>query len=89
VGVITVENNLTIVPTESRLDEEIAKDIERALDRNYYVDADEMAVRVDHGIVTLMGVTNSTIARTQAEEVAMHTEGVMDVQNDLRLIIPA
>ena len=87
-GVLSVENHLTIVPTTSIVDQDIAEDIEKALDRNFYVDSEDVAVKVDRGIVTLMGDVKSTIARTQAEEIAMYTAGVMDVKNELRLITP-
>jgi osmotically-inducible protein OsmY len=87
-GVISVENHLTIVPTTSFVDQDIAEDIENALNRNYYVDAEDIAVKVDKGIVTLMGQVSSTIARTQAEDIALYTAGVMDVENELRLATP-
>jgi osmotically-inducible protein OsmY len=85
-GVISVENHLTIVPTKSIVDQDIAEDIEKALDRNFYIDAEKVSVKVDKGIVTLTGEVNSTIARTQAEDIAMYTAGVMDVENQLRLL---
>lgn len=87
-GVISVENHLTIVPTGSFLDKDIAEDIEKALDRNFYVDAEDVAVKVDRGNVTLMGEVTSAIARIQAEEVAMYTAGVLDVRNELRVTAP-
>lgn len=87
-GVTAVENHLAIVPTQSILDKDIAEDIERALDRNFYVDTEGVSVKVDRGIVTLTGEVSSTIARTQAEDVAMYTTGVMDVRNELRLPAP-
>jgi len=87
-GVISVENHLAIVPTTSIVDRDIAEDIEKALDRNYYTDADDISVKVDRGIVTLMGNVKTTFARTQAEEMALYTTGVMDVKNELRLTTP-
>ena len=87
-GVISVENHLTIVPTTSIVDQDIAEDIENALDRNYYIDAEDVSVKVDRGVVTLMGDVKSTFARTQAEEIALYTTGVMDVKNELRLTTP-
>jgi osmotically-inducible protein OsmY len=90
-GVIAVENHLTIVPTKSIVDQDIAEDIEKALDRNFYIDAENISVKVDRGIVTLTGEVTSTIARTQAEDIAMYTAGVMNVENKLRLLtlVPA
>lgn len=87
-GVISVENHLTIVPTTSIVDQDIAEDIEKAMDRNYYIDAEDISVKVDRGIVTLMGDVKTTIARTQAEDIALYTAGVMDVENELRLATP-
>jgi osmotically-inducible protein OsmY len=87
-GVISVENHLTIVPTTSIVDQDIAEDIEKAMDRNYYIDAEDISVKVDRGIVTLMGDVTTTIARTQAEDIALYTAGVMNVKNELRLATP-
>jgi osmotically-inducible protein OsmY len=87
-GVVSVENHLTIVPTTSIVDQDIAEDIEKALERNYYIDAENVSVKVDRGIVTLMGQVSSTVARTQAEDIAMYTVGVMDVKNEMRLATP-
>jgi osmotically-inducible protein OsmY len=87
-GVVSVENHLTIVPTTSIVDQDIAEDIEKALERNYYVDAEDVSVKVDRGIVTLMGQVPSTTARTHAEDIATYTVGVMDVENELRVATP-
>ncbi len=83
IGVIDVENHLTIVPTDDFMDKEIAKDIEKALDRNLYVDAENITVKVNQGEVTLTGTTPTNYARSKAFSAAAFTPGVIDVENEI------
>jgi osmotically-inducible protein OsmY len=82
-GVIEVENHLVVVPTETYLDKDIARDIEAALERNVYVDAAKITVKVEEGRVTLTGTVPSYYARGRAYEAAAFTSGVLDVDNNL------
>jgi len=85
-GVILVENHLTVVPTESFVDQDIAEDIESALERNLYVVADDVTVEVENGTVTLSGTVTSWAARRAAYEAALYTTGVVDVRNLLSVL---
>lgn len=68
-GVVDVENHLTVVPSGSFLDKDIAKDIEAALERNQYVDAEKVTVKVGDGEVTLTGtVSRSFLVETERRE---------------------
>lgn len=82
-GVIDIKNDLTIVPTESVKDTDIAREIETALFRNAYVDADNVTVKVEKGKVRLTGEQSSWHARDRAKEVASYTSGVTEVENDI------
>lgn len=81
-GVIDVENHLTVAPTESFVDRDVAKDIEAALERNLYIDAEEVTVKVEDGSVTLTGTVPSYYARGRAYDAAALTPGVIEVDNN-------
>jgi osmotically-inducible protein OsmY len=82
-GVIGVENHLAVVPTASIVDKEIAKYIEAALNRNVYVFAEDIAVKVEHGKVSLAGTVPTWYARWQAFDAAALTPGVTHIDNKL------
>ena len=82
-GVILVENHLTVVPTDSFVDQDIAEDIESALERNLYVVAEDVAVEVENGIVTLTGRVPTYHVRSEAYNAARNTVGVVEVHNNI------
>jgi osmotically-inducible protein OsmY len=81
--VVEVTNALAIVPTKRFTDEEIAKDIMAALERNAFVDAEVVNVSVSYGKVTLTGTVPSWIAKRAARDAAWYTLGVVDVDDRL------
>ncbi|WP_445664836.1 BON domain-containing protein [Fodinibius sp. AD559] len=84
-GVIEVSNNLGVVPTENYIDENIAEDIVNALERNVHVNADDIDVRVEDGVVTLDGTVRTMIAKNAAFDAALYTPGVVTINN--RIIV--
>jgi osmotically-inducible protein OsmY len=82
-GVIDVENHLAVVPTESIVDKEIARHIEAAFNRNVYVFAEDVTVKVEHGKVTLVGKVPTWYARWKAFDTAALTPGVTHIDNEL------
>ncbi len=82
-GVVSVTNELAVVPTESFSDEAIAEDIVSAMERSVLVDAGRVDVTVSDGIVTLKGTVPSASARRAAYRAASRTAGVVNVRNEL------
>ena len=82
-GVIDVENHLTVVPSDDFLDKDIAQDIEAALERSQYVNAERVTVEVEDGDVTLTGTVPTYYARLRARDAAAFTSGVLEVDNHL------
>lgn len=82
-GVLGIVNKLAVVPTHRITDENIARDIVSSLDRDILVDAEEVTVEVDDGIVALMGKVPSWASKRAAELDATVTAGVIDVNNKL------
>jgi len=84
-GVVDVQNELAIVPTDNLLDKDIAEDVENALRRNLYVNSEDVIVKVERGKVTLTGASPTWHSRQKAAEVASHTAGVTEVENRLSI----
>lgn len=82
-GVISVNNKLTVVPTEKVTDEVIAKDVIKAIDRSFSVDVNNIDVKVENGIVTLSGVVPDRSTQLVARACAENTFGVLEVEDKL------
>lgn len=70
-----------------RSDETIREDVSEALYRSSEVDASEIEVSVDKGIVTLKGFTETRNQKKAAESAIENLAGIEDVYNDLRVRI--
>ena len=81
-GVVNVQNHLAVVPSETYIDKDIAQEIEDALERNVYVDAEKVTVKVENGDVTLTGTVPTYYAKGQAYLAAVNTLGVTGVDNN-------
>lgn len=64
-------------------DRELKQHVENALDWEPSVDAADIGISVDGGVITLRGDVGSYAARAAAERVALHVYGVKAVANDL------
>jgi osmotically-inducible protein OsmY len=87
-GVVSVVNELAIVSTGKRLDQDIATDIGNALERNPIVDSENVIVKVENGKVILTGVVPTWRVWTEAGNIARFTFGVVEVENNLKVEIP-
>lgn len=85
VGVLSLINNLAVVPTESFVDEDIATDIVDSLQRKSAVNADNVNVRVENGTVTLSGTVPTFTAWSEAYDSARYTAGVTEVEDQLTI----
>jgi osmotically-inducible protein OsmY len=80
-GVVTVKNNLEYdYEWAWKPDWEIKEDVESQLFWSPYVDADDVTVNVDGGVVTLTGQVDSFAEKQDAEENAFEG-GAKDVRN--------
>lgn len=82
-GVLGVTNKITVVPTQSFIDKEIAEDIVNAIERRYDVSPDDIDVRVKNGTVTLNGTVPSWRAYSAIAVIAQNTAGVLEVENNI------
>ena len=70
-------------------DSEIERDIRDELKWDPDLDADDIAVSVKNGVVTLAGFTPSYTDRLEAEAAAKRVAGVHAVANDIEVRLPA
>jgi osmotically-inducible protein OsmY len=68
-----------------RSDERIREDVNERLTDDWRVDAIDIEVSVDNGLVTLAGRVASRAEKRRAEDVAESVSGVTDVSNQLRV----
>lgn len=65
-------------------DEDIKSDVESALRTDAYVDAGEIDVSAENGVITLKGNVGSPLEKRAAGDDAWDTPGVVDVDNQLK-----
>jgi len=82
-GVVGINNRLVVVPGGDALDERIAEEIARAVERSSSLHADMLDIRVEKGFVTLTGSVNGWHARHDAYRICLSTYGVVGVDEDL------
>ena len=71
-----------------RLDSDIKRDVEDELRWDSDIDATDIGVSVQSGVVTLIGFVRSYAQKTQAERDAKRVAGVVGVANDLEVRLP-
>jgi osmotically-inducible protein OsmY len=69
-------------------DKELKQQVENALDFEPSLDASDLGVSVDEGVVTLRGNVASFTEKMTAERAALHVFGVRAVANDLVVRLP-
>lgn len=83
VGVVEVDNELTVVPTKDVLDQTISEDIVAELERSTLVDVEDITIRVEKGAVTLSGTVPTWSARQAAYDAALFTAGVTNIHDNI------
>lgn len=89
VGVRRVRNYLKVRPAQPVADDKVARTLKDALAFNTITESYEIDVRADRGVVTLSGTVDSFLEKSEAEDVALRTNGVVAVRNNLAVRYPA
>jgi osmotically-inducible protein OsmY len=71
------------------IDKDLRQNVEHALDWEPSIDASDIGVSVDAGVVTLRGNVTSYAEKLAAERVALAVYGVKGVANDLAIHLPS
>lgn len=86
-GVTSVDNELTIQPSESIvLSSSLAESVKNVLDTNAQIDATRITVSVTVGRVVLEGTVDALWQKLQAEKLASGMSGVVDVTNEIAVV---
>lgn len=88
VGVRRVENHVDVRVEPEPSDGRIAVRVQRALDRDPYIERYEVEVDVENGRVYLDGRVNSRFEKAWAERVVSRASGVTDVKNGIEVADP-
>ena len=72
-----------------RSDREIERDVREELNSDPDLDAEDIAISVKDGVVTLAGFTRSYSDRLEAEHAAKRVAGVHAVANDIEVRLPS
>jgi hyperosmotically inducible protein len=88
-GVSSVKNELQVVSAGERKmidakDSDLKDSVQRQIKQDARLKGADIDVRVDKGVVTLMGDVKDVGARARASEVARAVPGVRSVKNELR-----
>lgn len=84
-GVVEVANNINVSIIPELSDEEIKEEIQNALKRNILMDADDITIDVQNGVVNLSGFVPSYTAKMKARQIANYTKGVVNIINHLEV----
>ncbi|HKK67582.1 MAG TPA: BON domain-containing protein, partial [Bacteroidales bacterium] len=85
VGVMGVNNNLTVLPRKSFIDVDIENDIKRELEKNPLIDESKLNVSVSNGIVTLSGHVRYRVIKQQVIDIVTYSAGVIDLVDELTI----
>jgi osmotically-inducible protein OsmY len=69
-------------------DSEIERDVRDELQWDPELNAEDIAISVKNGVVTLAGFTTSYTDRLEAEAAAKRVTGVLGVANDIEVRLP-
>jgi hyperosmotically inducible protein len=88
-GVRSVSNMLQVVPEAQRKasdarDAALKKAISQRFDADEGLKSADVKVRVDHGVITLMGTVPDARLKARATELATRVQGVRSVRNELQ-----
>ena len=84
-GVVSVINRIKVRPVEVLSDDKIETNVISALLRDPYLESYEITVEVISGVANLYGTVDTYFEKSQAEDVASKVNGVIMVDNNLKV----
>ena len=83
IGVMDVNNEMAVVPSEKTSDENISRDIIAELEGTDNIDLSQLLVEVEDGTVILSGTVRNYAAESEAYEATIQLPGVKKVINNM------
>jgi osmotically-inducible protein OsmY len=87
-GVLELVNRLAVVPTRNPGDDVIAARIVDGFENHFLIEPQSVDVKVNDALVTLRGTVPGPLAKKEAFIIALYTEGVVDVRDELEIANP-
>jgi hyperosmotically inducible protein len=84
-GVISVADELDIIPSREYPDEEIAHELEKAIDCKPVVSQEDVEVKVSNGEVTLEGTVPNWFTYSQIKICSENTPGVLSIVDKMKI----
>jgi osmotically-inducible protein OsmY len=85
-GVVGFENKIAVAPSGQAQDKEIAKSIVSAINRNRFININDINVSVNDQVVYLTGCVLDYRALEYLSNIASYTTGVKDIKNNVEII---
>ena len=85
IGVVDVNNKLTVNLLQVIVDSEVEIGIKNAFRRNMLIDENRIHVSVTNGIARLTGNVANYLIKKEALEIIIHTKGVIDVIDEITI----
>lgn len=82
-GVKSVQNKLSVVPTDQYTDKVIAEKIVRLYEKHGYFDPEMIDVKVQDGVVTLSGILPNGMVKREAIQLISYIPGIRDIADNL------
>ena len=84
-GVLEVVNSISVKMDKEIIDELILKEIKAAFKRTHLIKEENISVEVNDGHVHLSGKVSNFFEKLQALNMAIYTNGVKDLSDDLKI----
>lgn len=86
-GVISLSDNIDVIPSEKIEDNEIIESLKTAMANSVHIDAEKVLLEVKGGIVELSGVLSSLSSYNAVIKLVKSTKGVIDIKDSLKWIL--
>jgi osmotically-inducible protein OsmY len=86
-GVVSISDNIAVVPDEKITDDEIEELLKTAMANSVHIDANKVSLKINNGIVELSGILPSMSSYNAVIKLVRSTKGVVDIKDDLKWVL--
>jgi len=84
-GVTDVVNEISVLKEKNPKDYTIEKELNRTFENNELISGENIEIEASNGIVRLTGSVGALVIKQEAMNIALYTEGVLDVIDELQI----